>query len=210
MATLGGQLKRREKITGRLADALAWQYLGSATLKRFCDAGQPERERPFLAWACTHALYQCQVALAGVLDNLPNRPAAWALRPIIFPLGRRLRPANDALGSAVARALLDDPEARDALTADIYRPPADEPGLGRLEAALEQAVAALAVEKKIRDAVRAGALDHAPGDVLADRALEAGVISSEERQCIHAADEARNEAIQVDAFTQDEYAGMRR
>jgi hypothetical protein len=88
--------------------------------------------------------------------------------------------------------------------------PAEEPGLGRLEAALAKAVAALAVEKKIRDAVRAGALDRAPGDVLADRALEAGVISADERKCIQAADEARDEAIQVDAFTQDEYAGMRR
>jgi acyl-CoA dehydrogenase len=210
MATLGGQLKRREKITGRLADVLAWLYLASATLKRFCDAGQPGRERPFLEWACAHALHQCQEALGGVLDNLPNRPAAWALRPLVFPLGRRLRPPGDRLGSAVARALLDDPEARDVVTRDIYRPPAEEPGLGRLEAALAKAVAALAVERKIRDAVRAGSLDHAPGDVLADRALEAGLISADERKHIHDADEAREEAIQVDAFTPDEYAGLRR
>jgi hypothetical protein len=45
--------------------------------------------------------------------------------------------------------------------------------------------------------------------VLADRALEAGVISADERKCIHDADEARDEVIQVDAFTQAEYAGMR-
>jgi acyl-CoA dehydrogenase len=37
MATLGGTLKRREKISGRLADALAWQYLAAATLKRYHD-----------------------------------------------------------------------------------------------------------------------------------------------------------------------------
>ncbi len=209
MATLGGQLKRREKITGRLADVLAWLYLASATVKRFCDAGQPERERAFLDWACTHALYQCQEALGGVLDNLPSRPAAWALRPLVFPLGRRLRAPDDRIGAAVARGLLDDPEARDGLTGAIFRPPADEPGLGRLEAALAKAVDALAVEKKIRDAVRAGALDHAPGDVLADRALDAGVITADERKRIHDADEARDEVIQVDAFSQEEYAGLR-
>jgi acyl-CoA dehydrogenase len=33
LATLGARLKRREKISGRLADALAWLYLGSAALK---------------------------------------------------------------------------------------------------------------------------------------------------------------------------------
>jgi acyl-CoA dehydrogenase len=198
MATLGGKLKRREKITGRLADVLAWMYLASATLKRFCDAGRPERERAFAEWACAHALFQCQQALGGVLDNLPNRAAAWALRPLVFPLGRRQRPPSDAQGAAVARALLDDPAARDALTADIYRPSAQEPGLGRLEAALEKAVAALAVEAKIR-------LDREPGAYLAERALEAGVISAEELARLHEADEAREEAIQVDAFDPKEY-----
>jgi acyl-CoA dehydrogenase len=205
MVTLGGDLKRREKITGRLADVLAWMYLVSATLKRFCDAGQPERERPFVDWACAHALFECQEALAGVLENLPSRAAAWSLRPLVFPTGRRLRPPTDRQGAAVARALLDDPAARELLTRDIYRPPVEEPGLGRLEAALAKAVDALVVEAKIREAVRAGRLDRAPGDVLADRALEAGVIDAEERKRLHDADEAREEAIQVDAFDPDEY-----
>jgi hypothetical protein len=110
----------------------------------------------------------------------------------------------------VARALLDDPEARDALTGDIYRPPAEEPGLGRLEAALGKAVAALDVEKKLREALRSGRLDHAPGHVLADRALEAGLISADERKRLHEADEAADEAIQVDSFAPAEYAGQRR
>jgi hypothetical protein len=35
MGTLGGSLKRREKISGRLADALGWMYLASAILKRY-------------------------------------------------------------------------------------------------------------------------------------------------------------------------------
>ena len=210
MATLGGKLKRREKITGRLADALAWMYLASATLKRFCDEDQPRHARPFVDWACTHALFECQQALAGVLDNLPNRPAAWALRPLVFPTGRRRRPPTDAQGAAVARALLDDSESREALTRDIYRPSAEEPGLGRLEAALAKAVAALAVEAKIREAVRSGELDHAPGTDLADRALEAGVIDAEQHKRLLEATEARDEVIQVDAFDPKEYLGQRR
>jgi acyl-CoA dehydrogenase len=210
MATLGGRLKRREKITGRLADALAWMYLASAALKRFCDEGQPERDRALLEWGCTHAAHQVQEALRGVLDNLPNRPVAWALRALVFPTGARLRPPSDRMGSAVARALLDDGEARAALTRDIYLPPPEEDGLGRLEAALGKALAALAVESRIREAVRSGQLDHAPGGDLADRALEAGIISADERKDIHDADEARDEVIRVDAFRPEEYARLRR
>lgn len=209
MATLGGALKRREKISGRLADALAWMYFGSASLKRFHDEGEPECDEPFIDWACTHALHEIQTALAGVLDNLPNRPAAWILRPLVFPLGRRLRPPSDRLGAAVARALLEDRDMCRTLTRNMYVPPRDEPGLGRLDAALDQALAALAVESKIRDAIRAGKIDKAPGDILLDQAVEAGIIDAAERQTVLDADVVRDEVIQVDSFDPVTFAGLR-
>jgi len=208
MATLGGQLKRREKLSGRLADALAWLYLASASVKRFWDEGQSERDRPLLEWVGRHALHQIQDALCGILDNLPNRFAARALRWVVFPLGARYRPPSDALGAQVARALLEDREERLRLTRDIYVPPPHEPGLGRLEAALDKVVEALAVEAKIRDALRAGRIDRAPGDTLVELAREADVITEEDCQRIRAADAARDEAIQVDAFDPDEYRAL--
>ena len=104
---------------------------------------------------------------------------------------------------------LDDREASQLLTRDIYIPPADEPGLGRLDAALDHAVPALAVERKIRDAVRAGLLDKAPGDALLDRAVHAGIITTEERQDVLKADEIRDEVIQVDAFAPEAFASLR-
>ncbi len=209
MATLGGQLKRREKISGRLADALAWMYLGSAALKRYIDEGKPACDLPFVEWSCVHALHEIQTALVGVLDNLPTRPAAWLLRPLVFPLGARHRPPSDKLGGAVARGLLDDRQACLTLTRDIYVPPPDEPGLGRLDHALDHAVAALGVERKIRDAVRAGSLDKAPGDVLLDQAVEVGIITGEERKQVLDADEIRDEVIQVDSFDPESFRALR-
>ena len=209
MATLGGKLKRREKISGRLADALAWMYLASAALKRFMDEGERAADLPFVRWSCVHALHQVQTALVGILDNLPNRVAAWALRPLIFPLGARYRPPSDKLGAEVARELLDDRQECLTLTADIYIPPPDEPGLGRLDAALDHAVPALAVERKIRDAVRAGSLDRAPGEMLLDRAVEARIITREERQQVRDADEVRDEVIQVDSFDPARFRSLR-
>ncbi len=82
----------------------------------------------------------------------------------------------------------------------FYVPRPEEPGLGRLEAALAKAVDALAIEAKMRDAVRAGLVDCAPGDLLVQCALDAGVITEADRHKIRDADEARDEAIQVDAF----------
>jgi acyl-CoA dehydrogenase len=205
MATLGGLLKRRERLSGRFADALAWMYLASAAVKRFVDGGQLPRDAAFARWSCEHALGRIDEAFVGILDNLPARWLARLVRPLVFPLGAGRRRTDDALVSAAARSLLDDPAAREALTDDIFLPPPQEPGLGRLEAALVKARAALAVERKIRDAVRAGQLDHAPGDELVEHALVQGIISAAEREQIHQADAARDEVIQVDAFEPGEF-----
>lgn len=209
MAVLGGRLKRHEKLSGRLADALAWMYLGSAALKRFHDSGMPERDWPLVEWGARYALFQVQEALRGVIENFPRRPAGWLLRWLVFPLGARYRPPSDALGSQVARGLLEDREARAALTGDIYIPGPHEPGLGRLEAALDHAVEALRAETKIRDAIRAGRLDPAPGEMILEQAQAAGVITDLEALAIMAADAIRDEVIQVDAFDPEEYQRLR-
>jgi acyl-CoA dehydrogenase len=210
MLTLGADLRRREKISGRLADALAFSYLACATIKFFVDSGEPATALPFARWASEHAIRQVHLALDGILRNLPNRWAALAIRAAVFPTGSRCVPPSDALGAQVARALLDDREERNALTSDIFVPPPDEPGLGRLEAALDKAVAALAVESAVRDAVREGRIERAPGHDLLDLALQAGVINEFERQRVSEADEARDEVIQVDSFDAEAYRVLRR
>ena len=62
------------------------------------------------------------------------------------------------------------------------------------------AVRAIPVETKLRDAVRAGQLDRAPGYMLDEMGLQAGVITQAEYQTLQDAEAARNEVIAVDAF----------
>jgi acyl-CoA dehydrogenase len=119
-------------------------------------------------------LNEIEEALLGVIDNLPSRPAAVLLHALVFPLGARLRAPDDRLGGLVARSLLEDRDARSVLTRDIFVPPPHELGLGRLEAALDQAVRAIPIETKLRDAVRAGTIDRAPGYMLDELGLEPG------------------------------------
>ncbi len=129
-------------MTGRLADGLAWLYLGTAALKRYVDEGQNERDKPLMRWSAEHALFEIQTALLGLLDNLPNRPAAFILRLKLFPRLSRYSAPSDKLQGQVARCILDGGEAREHLTPEIYIPGPEEPGLGALEAALAKVVAA--------------------------------------------------------------------
>jgi acyl-CoA dehydrogenase len=66
-------------------------------------------------------------------------------------------------------------------------------------------VRAIPVETKLRDAVRAGKLDRAPGYMLDEMGLKAGVISQAEYDLIQEADAARNEVVAVDAFDPETY-----
>jgi acyl-CoA dehydrogenase len=210
MATLGGALKRRERLTGRLADALAWLLLGACAVRRWVAEGRHPEDLPLAEWAAREAGYEIERALRGVLDNLPARPVAWLLRGLVFPLGGESRGPDDALSSDAAQALLDEPQVRERLTASIFVPAPDEPGLGLLEDALRHARRALAVEARIRRAVREGRIDHAPGEELAEAAMAAGVIGPEEREQLREAARARDEAIRVDAFEPEEFARLRR
>jgi acyl-CoA dehydrogenase len=200
MATLGGDLKRKENICGRLADCLAGMYFGSAAVKRWIDDGMPARDRDVMQWSIETALYEIQQAMRGVLDNLPNRLAANMLKPIIFPLGARHRPPSDRLSARIARALLNDGELRLALSRDIYVPKHESPGLWKLEHALDLTVRAEPARKKLRDAVKNRTLPRGREAELLQPGLELGVITQLEHDQLVEATAARDDAVQVDAF----------
>jgi acyl-CoA dehydrogenase len=196
MATLGGALKRAENLSGRMADALAWMYVASAVTNR--HVADPADEVLF-AWASREALWRAHIALRGVIENLPNHAVARALQICVYPFGARVRPPSDRLTLAAARRLVDDTAARHRLTADMFVPSPQEPGLGRLEHALALAVAARPVRARLREAVRAGIVDDGPG--LLDDAVAKQVIDASQRNLVREAEAATDDAIQVDAYS---------
>lgn len=209
MATLGGDLKRKEKLSGRLADVLSWSYLASATVKRFYDEGESKLDRPFLEWGCRHALYEIQQALIGVTDNLPNVFMGGLVRRIIFPRGPRYYEPRDHIGKEVAQQVLEYEGGRTRLTKDIFVPNGSSDALGQLEEAMRKISKAHEVEKKIRQALKSGRLDRRPKDTLEDRALSKGIISEEEKEKLFEADRIRDEIIQVDSFDSKTFKSLR-
>jgi acyl-CoA dehydrogenase len=209
LGVMGGSLKRREKITGRLADALSWMYMASAAIKRFNDEGRPAADEAYLKWSCDKALWEIQEALCGVIDNFPVRLLAWKMRWLIFPWGMRRRPPADDVGGEIAASLLDGNEGRDRLTGDIYIPSSDENGLGTLEATLAKVVTAQPAARKIKSALRDGTLAGKPSDTLYDEALAQGVLTAEECLALKDADEARDNAIQVDFFDPEAFLELK-
>jgi len=209
LGNLGGALKRKEYLSGRLADALAWMYMSTASLKHFHDQGRPDNQRAFLDWTCTYASQQVEEALLGVLDNFPNRVAAGLTKALVFPLGASRTKLKDRQIDAVAEAILYDAKSRDELCAGLYLPAANDPGMGALEHALQQVIAAAPARDKLDMARRDGRLDKGTPVEMADAALKAGILSREEGALIEQAEVLRDAVIQVADFDPVAYAGLK-
>ena len=208
MGALGGQLKMKEKITGRFADILSWMYIGTSVLRRFEADGRRKEDIPFVHFAMGHALYEIQRAFDGIFTNLEVPLVGWLIRgPIRIwsnfnPLGGE---QIDKHTHKIATLILTDSEQRDRHTAGIYVSKDPDDALNRLERTFKTVKLAEGIEKKVRKAVKAKTIPKAKGPALLKAALDAKVITQEEFDTMTQAEKMRYEAIQVDDFSQEEY-----
>ena len=200
LLTLGGTLKRREKISGRLADILSHLYLISALLKQFEDREWPGTNCRSCSGGARSACTRSRRVSPGSSENLPLRPAAWLLRLLVFPLGRPFAGPDDRLGHRVAGILLEPSPLRDRLTAGLFIPADPDDPLGRLEDALDKVIAAEPVEQKLRDAVKEGRLKKGPDAALLAAGVRGGDHHRRRGDTVRQALDARREVIRVDDF----------
>lgn len=200
LVTQGGGFKRREALSGRLADALAGLYLAAAAVERFRRQGRPVADRPLLEWSTAHALDGVAAALDGVVRNLPGRSGRGLLRLLLFPLGRPVYAPADALGAAVATLLQRPAGTRDRLTAGIFLPQEATEPLAGLETALWLSTRTAELEQRLVRAQRHGRLPPVGAEALPEAALEAGLISTAEAGELRAAQCARAAILPVDSF----------
>ena len=182
MLTLGGKLKYKEHISARLGDVLSQLYICSAMLKRFETQGRPAADQPILAWAFHDAIFKIQMALGNVVDNFPNRAVRILLSAVIFPVGRRERPAGDRLGHKVSQLLMSPSETRNRLTNGIFISDKASNPIGLLELALPRVIATEPLERKLHKAEVAGQLDARN----LQQAVELSVITAEEAKELEA------------------------
>jgi acyl-CoA dehydrogenase len=199
MLFLGGGLKRKEKLSGRFADALSYMYLSSAILKRYEDTGRPVEDLPFVEWSTKYCLYNVQDALDEILRNFPSVIVGQVLRLIVFPTGKSLRYPNDKVGHEVAKLLIVPSEARDRLTDGVYKTIDPKDPIGCIQHAFHAVTAAKEAERKLKKArIRPPELGR-PTNWLED-AVAQGLITKEEAKLVEVSHQATREAIMVDDF----------
>src|SRR5690554_2007548 len=211
MTTLGGELKMRELISARLGDMLANLYLASMVLKNWYETQPVDGEKELMQYSMTLLLHRTEKALDEFLKNLPNRPAAMALRAVTLPLGRRWAEPGDELTRKLANSISTDTPVRSKLTESAWTT-AGEGGVANPLAQYNSLLKDYGkAEQLYRKATKAYAKGELPMTALHpeerfEAALEAGIFSQEEADFMREYEALVLEMLTVDDFPFDEFA----
>ncbi|WP_101924905.1 MULTISPECIES: acyl-CoA dehydrogenase [Luteimonas] len=200
MLMLGGKLKFKESLSGRLGDVLSHIYMTSAMLKRYHDEGAPQADQPLLAWAFHDSVHKIELALSAALRNFPIRPVGWLMWALIFPWGRRAEAPGDRLGHRVAALLMAPNEARARLGDGVFLTPCENNPGGRIDSYLAKAIAAEPVERKFLKAMKSKGIEALDYDAQLEEAMREGHITAEEHAQL-----VELRAITLDAITVDDF-----
>lgn len=206
VAFLGGDLKRKQQLSGRMADILSELYLLSATLKRFEDDGRIAEDVPIVDAIARDAIMAIETNFVAVFANFPNAILRNAMRFLVFPLGHHAHGSTDRENYRLARAVLAPSAQRDRLTRGLYFTNDENDRTGMLEDALVKVTAAEEAEAKFIRAMKKGVFDRRLDRDAIDDAVEAGVLTKDEAKLVRISNEATNRVIKVDDFAFDELA----
>ncbi|MFV7708527.1 acyl-CoA dehydrogenase FadE [Shewanella algae] len=198
MATLGGNLKRKERISARLGDLLSQLYLASATLKRYQDEGRQSEDLPLVQWAVEDALYKLQSSLDDLLDNFPAGLGG-VLRLVLFPFGRPLKRPSDVLDHKVAKIMQTPCASRDRLGKGQFWEACDNNAVGIQEQTFKDILAAEPLYDKVCKAA-GKRLPFMWLDKVAAEGKALGVLSDDEMALLERAEIGRMKSINVDDF----------
>lgn len=210
MLALGGNLKRKEAISGRLGDVLSMLYIVSAVLKRFEDDERPASDKPLVEWACQVLFFNAQQALAGVINNFPNRWFKFIMKCVVFPKGKTLYQPTDLQAAKVAALITDLTETRARLIQGMHDTDVPNNPLGYLQTAFKLILEAEPADKKLRQAIKNRVITETLMPKQIEQALSQSIITPEEAELLIKADEARVKVINVDDFADEDLRRMQK
>jgi len=193
--TLGGELKRREMISGRMGDILSEMYILSAALKRWEDEGRQEADLPVLNYAAAEAFRQIQTTLDNVIVNLPARWAAGLLRFLTWPATTQRGP-DDRLVATCSDLIFYPSDTRDRIIGNVHQG-SERNGIMVLNRCYAKVSEIEPVMKRLREA-----------DKTPQEAFQAGILSEAEIKDIEEMNELVAQVVAVDEYTPEELAAL--
>ncbi len=210
LLSVGGGLKARQRLSGRMADCLTHLYYASAVIKFWHEEQYAEDQRPLVEWCLQTCLRDLQQQLRELIINFPVPALRWPLRVLVFPLGATgLNGPDDKLGTQVAMSIVRDQPLRERISRGCYINPKPDDALGRVLNAYRLANETKEVRDRLHQAIGKRDPDDIDGiallmgherEELVDWACAQKIITRDERAKLLEALTALYDVLRVDAF----------
>ncbi|PNK60271.1 acyl-CoA dehydrogenase [Psychrobacter sp. FDAARGOS_221] len=203
LGILAGDLKRKEMLSGRLADIHAHLFIMTAILQYYANGTQSESEQLHARLALEKSLYTIQEAFFDFYDNFPNRMAAGLVKLVCFPGGKFADKPSDELKRQVGDLIMEDGENnpfREQLKTYVYYTTDPDNTTGRVENAYQMLLQTEPLWQKFKKAEHKGEF---VGLTFEDHVLTAlkdgNITEAESEQLIHY-NSVRFDALLTDVF----------
>lgn len=197
---LGGDLKRKERLSARLADGMSYLYMAMAAIHYCAQNENNEDELAHARWATAFCFYHAQKSLIALSKNFPSRVVGFLMGIVAFPWGQSMRYPSDKQEHRLAQLMTKNNHYRTTMIKSLHISKDTNQPISRMEHALQLILKNASRYKKFPDLKR-----YAFGELkkkLAEKVVK-GEASQEDMSEIVATEKARWDAIQVDEFTFD-------
>ena len=137
LGLLAGDIKRKEMLSGRLADIHAHLLIITAILKYYQQGKKTEADQIHAQLALEKSCFKIQDAFYAVFDNFPVRIAARLVQYICFPLGQPFKKPSDTLKRKVGEMIMQNQNFRNELKKHVFYNTKANDVTGRMESTFQ-------------------------------------------------------------------------
>jgi acyl-CoA dehydrogenase len=151
---LGGALKRKERLSARLADALTHLYAAMATIHYFETQGKTQDDYLHVQWATQYAFHQAQQAMIHFCEQFPQKLIGYTLKFLAFPFGLTMKKPSDQLEHKLANLMVQNNAYRERLKELFYFNHQEPEAVDALEQVFQSLIEHEALYQKLADLKR--------------------------------------------------------
>ena len=200
LGLLAGDIKRKEMLSGRLADIHSNLFIATAILKFYEYGQRTEAEQIHAQLALEKALFNAQEAFFGLFDNFPIKLASGLIKLICFPLGRPLKKPSDKLKLQAGEMIMQENAFRDQLKKHVYYSTDADDVTGRMESTFLMLLEVEELWNKFKKAESKGQFEGLTFEAHIESALKSGFISQAEAEQLTTYNAKRFDSMLTDIF----------
>ena len=200
LGLLAGDIKRKEMLSGRLADIHSYIFISTAILNFYQHGQKTIAEQAHAKLALDKALFNAQEAFYGLFENFPIKLASGLIKFICFPLGRPLAKPSDQLKLEVAEWMMQENAFRNQLKQHVFYSTDPQDVNGRMESTFLMLLGMEELWNRFKKAESKGQFEGLTFEERIESALAQDVINPEQAQQLLDYNAQRFDSMLTDVF----------